>query len=368
MNIGIINPELIHPRGAEKQACKLCYFLNKMGHEVTFYTIKKADNYVFDPLLSNIEVISLNKKWILNVPWMINDLRWISLMRNLSQKIGKHDIINAHNHPAQWISKFIDIPAVWMCNEPYMYTDYTSKNSIKSLHYKTDRFMSANLKLILSLDFKMEEIIRKMYPDKPVRTIMSGVDLKRNIKHIENDYFDSIFVGPIHPQKRPLDIVKAFSLVKDKIKNIKLHFVGEVTSAKLKKRMEKLALDNNLKIIFHGSISDEKLYELYDIADIAVFVPELQPWGIFPLETLLGNIPTIISDQCGIMDILPPDFPIIKTGNINELASKILEIEENYQEHVNKTIKFTKIISEKYSWESYTKRMLDVFNNSLNSL
>jgi glycosyltransferase involved in cell wall biosynthesis len=68
------------------------------------------------------------------------------------------------------------------------------------------------------------------------------------------------------------------------------------------------------------------------------------------------------------MDILPLDFPIVKTGHINELASKILEIEENYEEHVNKTIKLTKIISEKYSWESYTKRMLDVFNNSLNSL
>ena len=368
MNIGIINPELIHPRGAEKQACKLCYFLNKMGHEVTFYTIKKEENYIFDPLLSNIEVISLNKRWILNVPWVINDLRWISLIRTLSQKIRKHDIINVHNHPAQWISKFIDIPVVWMCNEPYMQTNYTSENHIKSLHYKTDRYMSANLKLILSLNYKMEEIIKKMYPDKPVRTIMSGVDLKRDIKHVKNDYFDSIFVGPIHPQKRPLDIVKAFSLLKDKIKNIKLHFVGEIISVELKKSMEKFAMDNNLKIIFHGTVSDEKLYELYDIADIAVFVPALEPWGIFPLETLLGNIPTIISDQCGIIDILPSDFPIVKIGHINELASKILEIKENYEEHINKTIKVTKIISDKYSWESYSKRMLNVFNSSLNSI
>ena len=214
----------------------------------------------------------------------------------------------------------------------------------------------------------MEKIIRKRYPDKPVSTINSGADLKRNINHKENDYFDSIFVGPINPQKRPLDILRAFSLIKDKIKNIKLHFVGQVLTPELKKEMEKVASDNNLKIIFHGLISDEKLYELYDIADIAVFVPELQPWGVFPLETILGGIPTIISDQCGIIDILPNDFPIVKTGHINELASKILEIEENYVEHVNKAKNVAKIISEKYSWESYTKRMLDVFNNSLNSL
>ncbi len=367
MDIGIINPELIHPRGAEKQACKLCYFLNKKGHEVTFYTFEKTKNYVFDPLLSNIEVISLNKSFTLNSYWIKEELRWMHLIRKLSQRIGKHDIINAHNHPAQWISKFTDIPVVWMCNEPYMYYQY-NKFVLRFIHNIIDGKLSSNVKLILSLDYKMEEIIRKMYLDKPVSMIGSGVDLKRDIEHVKNDYFDSIFVGPIHPQKRPLDIVRAFSVVKDKIRNIKLHFVGEVISLDIKKEMEKIAFNNNLDINFYGPVSDEKLYELYDIADIAIFVPELQPWGIFPLETILGGIPTIISDECGIIDILPKDFPVVKTGHINDLVNKILEIEENYEKHINKAINVKKILSEKYSWESYTKRMLDVFNNSLNEL
>ncbi|MEN6551684.1 MAG: glycosyltransferase, partial [Methanobacterium sp.] len=200
MNIGIINPELIHPRGAEKQVCKLCYFLDKMGHDVTFYTFEKAEDYVFDPLLSNIEIISLNKTWILTTHWMIDDLRWIYLIKKLSQKLKDHDIINAHNHPSQWISKFTKTPVVWMCNEPYMYTDFRYNNGFKTIHYKTDSYMSSNIKLILSLDHKMNDIISKMYPNKPITTIGSGVDIERKINHINNDYFDSIFVGPIHPQ------------------------------------------------------------------------------------------------------------------------------------------------------------------------
>jgi glycosyltransferase involved in cell wall biosynthesis len=365
MNIGIVNPELIHPRGAEKQACKLSYFLDKMGHEVTFYTFEKANNYIFDPLLSNVEIISLNKNWITTIHWMIDDLRWIYMIKKLSQKIGKHDIINAHNHPAQWISKFTDIPVVWMCNEPYMYADYQDRKSFKSPHYKNDRHLSSNVKLLLSLDSKMEEIINKMYPNIPVEIIGSGVDLEREIKHVENDYFDSIFVGPIHPQKRPLDIVKAFALLKEKIPNIRLHFVGDIIETNLKKEMRKISSNNNIELIFHGSISDEKLYELYDIADIAIFVPELQPWGIFPLETILGGIPTIISNQCGITDILPEDFPIVETKNINELADKILEVKENYSEYANKTAAASKIISDEYSWESYSKRMINIFNHCL---
>lgn len=363
MDIGIINPELIYPRGAEKQACKLCYFLDKMGHEVTFYTFEKAENYLFDPLLSNVEIISLNKSWTLkNSYWMVEEVRWAYLIKKLSQKLKKHDILNAHNHPAQWISKFTDIPVVWMCNEPYL---YYYNFYFKSIHNKVDGTLTSNVKLILSLDSKMEEIIKKMYPKPPIKTIGSGAGLEKKIKHVENNYFDSIFVGPIHPQKCPLDVVKAFVVVKEKIPNVRLHFVGAIVSTNLKREMEKIASNHSLEIIFHGSISDENLYELYDIADIAIFVPELQPWGIFPLETILGGIPTIISNQCGITDILPQDFPIVETKNVNELASKILEINENYSEYVNKTIAVSKIISEEYSWESYSKKMVNIFNRCL---
>ncbi|MCE7700140.1 MAG: glycosyltransferase, partial [Methanobacterium paludis] len=114
MNIGIVHPELIYPRGAEKQVCELSYHLNKMGHEVTIYTFQKEDDYIFDSLLKNVNIISLNTKWIINSIFEFNQLRWAHLIKKISLKIGDHDIINAHNHPAQWIAKFTDIPTVWM--------------------------------------------------------------------------------------------------------------------------------------------------------------------------------------------------------------------------------------------------------------
>ena len=66
MDIGIVHPELIYPRGAEKQVCKLSYYLDKMGHDVTIYTFEKEKKYAFDPLLENVDIISLNKKWSIN--------------------------------------------------------------------------------------------------------------------------------------------------------------------------------------------------------------------------------------------------------------------------------------------------------------
>ena len=193
----------------------------------------------------------------------------------------------------------------------------------------------------------------------------SGVDLERSIKHVDDDFFDSIFVGPIHPIKRPLDIVNAFAMVKDKIPNIRLHFVGDVIFNNLKKEMEEIASGNNIDITFYGSISDEKLYELYDIADISIFVPESEPWGIFPLETIIGGIPTIISDQCGAISALPDDYFVVPTGSITEIAKNILEIYNQYDRSLEKTANIGKCIVKDYSWSNYSKKMEEIFRKSL---
>ena len=125
--------------------------------------------------------------------------------------------------------------------------------------------------------------------------------------------------------------------------------------------MKSLAEENGLDIYFYDSISNEELYELYDIADIAIFVPESEPWGIFPLETILGEIPTIISDQCGVKDISLTHYPIVKTGDIQKLAEIILDVRNNYGKYKNITHKTSKMISKNYSWEAYSKRMENIF-------
>lgn len=363
MDIGIVHPELIYPRGAEKQVCKLSYYLNKMGHDVTIYTFEKKETCVFNPLLENVEIISLNEKWISGPFYSYNLVRWHNLIKKLSEKIKEHDIINAHNHPAQWISKYTDIPTVWTCNEPYQHNISSYIKKMYSAHSLIDRRLTQSTKLILSLSNRIKELIKTRYPDKKVDISYSGAALDHKVKHETNEYFDAIFVGPIQPQKHPFDIIKAFSLTRKNIENARLHFVGNTTSfisKRMKNEMIKYAAKNDIEIIFYGSVPNDKLYELYNIADISLFVCEAEPWGIFPLETILGGIPTIISDQCGVKDILPKDNPVVETGNIKQLADKIIEIEDNYDEYKHRTVKTSKMVSKKYSWEAYSRRMENI--------
>ena len=168
-----------------------------------------------------------------------------------------------------------------------------------------------------------------------------------------------------------MDILNALVLIKNNIPNIKIHFVGKIInflSVKPKNEMTKIADENGIEIAFYNSVSNKKLYELLDIADISIFVPESEPFGIFLLETVLGGIPTIISDQCGAKEILTDDYPVIETGNIKQLANQILKMKDNPKNTKEITLENSRIISKKYSWKSYSERMekiVNILNNSL---
>ncbi|MEN6292206.1 MAG: glycosyl transferase family 1, partial [Methanobacterium sp.] len=59
-------------------------------------------------------------------------------------------------------------------------------------------------------------------------------------------------------------------------------------------------------------------------------------------------------------DILPDDNPVVETGNIKQLADKIMEIKNNYHEYKHRTVKTSKMVSKKYSWEAYSRRMENI--------
>ena len=120
MDIGLVHTNLIYNRGAEKQVCELGYYLNKMGNNVTFYTFEKKDDYIFDYLLKDIEIVSLDKPWHINSTNILfssaNIPRWYKMVKDLSKKIDNHDILNLNNTPSNWVSTCVDDKTVWSCN------------------------------------------------------------------------------------------------------------------------------------------------------------------------------------------------------------------------------------------------------------
>ena len=358
-----MHPSLNVSRGAERQICELAYYLNKNDNEVTIYTFDdKNEDLSLNYLLNDIDIISLGKKWHLghenifisaaNIP------RWYKMIKKLSSMINYHDVLNLHNTPANWISNFTDIPSFWTCNEPLYVNRISNQNYFNIL--KPYRILDNHLTKCNSigvLDFKMEKIIGNLF-DNSIEVIGSGAGLLRNINHIESNFINIVVVGPIIHQRRVFDIVKACSILKND--KIKIHFIGEIIDQELYNEINHYLKKCNFTVIFHGFVDNNELYHIYDLADLAIMASENQPWGIFPLETMLGGIPTITSNQTGINDFIDNDDFIFKIGNIENLADKIEEIIEDYDFYKNKTLKLSKVINEKYSWQEYSNKIYKI--------
>src|SRR5271157_1329878 len=208
LDIALAHPELIFPRGAEKQLSKLCYHLSKAGHEVTLYTFEKADPYMFDPLLQGCRTVSLGKRWKTH-NLFVDYPRWYRLCKELAGRMGKHDVLNCHNFPSSWITNFTAIPSVWMCNEPparYSWSaPLSSENALKKLLYPPfsllDSHMTRRISRIACLDSMMKRIITRAYPKIPVDAIGSAAELDRPVRHVENGRKDLLLVAALDPHK-----------------------------------------------------------------------------------------------------------------------------------------------------------------------
>lgn len=374
LKIGIVQPELFYPRGAERQVCELAHHLNKLGHQITIYTFEVKQNYPFLYLLNGIKIVSLNKRYrpiqekshnIVDKIFhfykiQLTNLYYIIL---LSSKIDKDlDLINAHNYPAHWLSAFINKPIIWTCNEPPFWHYYPQSFSGKLFFlpfYLIDYYLSKKIRLILCLDKRMENIIHQAYK-KPTKVIGSGAELLKSNSFKKHSQFNIIFVGELHEQKRPEDILKAVAIINKKIPNIVIHLVGGGIQEQL---LKKIAKNLRLNVRFYGRTSNKQLYNIFQISDLAIFVPEIQPWGIFPLEAILAGIPTIISNQTGAVDVLPrKKLHLIKTGDIKSLSHKIEYIYEHLYDEKRKTQELAKQIKNNVSWQGYGQRFLNNVN------
>ena len=367
MDIGLIHPTLEVPRGGERQLCELAYYLDKMGNEVTIYVFDgNNDDFSLNYLLKNINVVSLGKPWHIGykniLTSSINVPRWYKMIRNLSSKLSNHDVLNLHNTPANWMSNFTDIPSFWTYNEPAYVNSVSDPKFTKILKpYRIlDNYLTKS-ELIGVLDNRMKEIVGNLFDNK-IEVIGSGAGLLRPINHIENDFIDIIVVGPVSRQRRVFDIVKACSIINND--KFKVHFVGKTDDLELYNEMCSF-IDSkcNFKVIFHGFVSDDELYHIWNLADLAIMASKVQPWGIFPLEAILGGIPTITSNQIGSNEFIDNDEFIFETTNIEDLASKIEEIIDNYEFYKNKTLKLSEFVEKNYSWQGYSNRIYKILKN-----
>jgi glycosyltransferase involved in cell wall biosynthesis len=307
------------------------------------------------------------------------------LSKLLNDHAKKYDLLNVFNFPSYWATylAWTRKPVVWTCSEilgPYRQT--------KELYEK-----SASFRLALDFAVAVDKNIVKRGVDEIVtyskvnsylikerygcsaKVIPACVDFgffSENVPDAKErlGFQDSIVllhVGWLVPSKNHIVSIRALSILKQKIPNIKLVIVGTGSwMQSLKVEADNLGLSDD--VVFMDACTQEELRLLYHACDFNLYPVRNQTFGLVPFEVLAAGKPSIVSDKCGAADVIGREnIGFLINPNADALAEKVLFALSHPRLVEDMVQRGQRFVRENLTWEKYARDMCVVFRRVLSS-
>ncbi len=168
------------------------------------------------------------------------------------------------------------------------------------------------------------------------------------------------YVGRLSFEKGLNILIDAIEIVS---LDIELHIVGDGPD---KKYLLKYAKNKRINLIYHGSVSNDKLVEYYNLFDVFVFPTRAaESFGNVGVEAMACARPVIASDIGGIREYLINNYNgyLFEVGNIIDLASKINKYISLDDDEINIMKNNALSTSKLFETNYLTKKFIKLLNN-----
>ncbi|MCF0172959.1 MAG: glycosyltransferase family 4 protein, partial [Bacteroidales bacterium] len=219
------------------------------------------------------------------------------------------DVIHAHD----WLTYLAGIAAKRISGKPLVIHVHATEFDRTGENYNTQVFaieqtgMQQADKVITVSDWTRNIVINKygIDPSKVV-TVHNAVDFSsRDQMQVNRSLDDKIvtFLGRITSQKGPEYFIEAARKVLDHCSNVRFVMAG---SGDLMNRSVRRVAQLGMADRFHftGFLRGADVQKMFLYSDVYVMPSVSEPFGISPLEAMVSGVPTIISKQSGVSEVL----------------------------------------------------------------
>jgi len=321
--------------GAKRALYGYVEYLTKASHEVDVFVPSTA-NEEFLPLkdvANNVQVFPVPKTiWgsiYSTIKYIPPAVKQVSLrdLEKTEQSIA--DVINNGNYDvvfseqdrytmAPFLLKYLKKPFVYYCQQP-LRNDAVSEvifprkknNLIGSLMglgskvvvkrgHDMDKTNSSYSNYTLSNSYFSRESILRMY----------GINSRVSYLGVDNEMFKPLevpkesfilSVGTFTPEKGHGFLVDSLALMDPEIRP-KLVVVSNSSYPPWKTYLENHAKESEVDMEILSLISDDELAVLYNQAEIVVYSPYLEPFGLVPLESMACGTPVVAVKEGGVRE------------------------------------------------------------------
>lgn len=201
--------------------------------------------------------------------------------------------------------------------KPWGSIEEEEKNLIKNADY------------VVTVSNRLKSEIIGLYgvDDKKISVIYNAVEKKeKQLEKRKDEKNVVLFVGRLSVQKGVDNLIQAFKIVSEKDENAVLYIVGE--GSEMHKLINfSISLKLADKVIFLGRAPDKEVEALYSIAKVFVMPSVSEPFGIVALEAMSARVPTIISSQSGVSEVIKNTLTV-DFWDIHQMADMILGLLE----------------------------------------
>ena len=241
---------------------------------------------------------------------------------------GQFDVIHAHD----WLTYFAGVAAKQVSGKPlvvHMHAtsfDRSSSDNIDTRVYEIERQGMAAADMVIAVSNLTHNIVINKYNIEPEKVVAvhNAVQFAENDNPIpERGVDDKIvtFLGRITFQKGPDYFIEAAAKVLKRVPNVRFVMAG---SGDMMNHCVRRAAQLGIADRFHftGFLKGDDVQKMFQLSDVYIMPSVSEPFGISPLEAMRSNVPTIISHQSGVAEVL--DYAIkVNYWDVDAMADSI---------------------------------------------
>ena len=244
------------------------------------------------------------------------------------------DVIHAHD----WLTFPAGIAASATTGKPLVVHVHSTEfdrcgEQIHEQIYEIERRGLHAADRVIAVSKLTKSIIEKRYGIDPAKVdvVYNGIENGQVASPADTDSGASasgdkivLFLGRITMQKGPEYFVAAARMVLKKIDRVKFVMAGH--GDKIADVIDLAARhDIGHKILFTGFLRSAEVDRLFQMADVFVMPSVSEPFGIVALEAISHDVPTIISKQSGVSEVLKHTLKV-DFWDTEEIANKIISV------------------------------------------
>jgi glycosyltransferase involved in cell wall biosynthesis len=160
-----------------------------------------------------------------------------------------------------------------------------------------------------------------------VYAVKGGVDLSipQSVPEPKEKSFDAIFIGRLHPQKGPLELISIWKLLTEKKPGARLALIGSgPLEAQCKAKVEKLGLSANIQ--FFGFCDGVEKYKIIKSSRVVLHPAVYDSGGMAAAEALCCGLPGVSFDLVSLQTYYPRGWLKAPPGDMAGFADRIYRL------------------------------------------